>query len=745
MNALPKKFKIFFLFAAVSLFLHAETLEPVSIQLKWFYQYQFAGVFMAKEKGFYEEAGLDVTIKERDPKTNNIFQVIKGESEYGIADSVILRYRAQGHPLKVIATIFQHNAMVLISKKESGIVSPFEIRGKKISFQKGLDDSIISSLLKFADLDENDYTKVPMDFTHMQFVRGEVDVSEAYISNEPYWMKKKYGIDLNIIDPKSYGIDFYGDLIFTTEDEIKNHPLRVKAFKEATIKGWQYALEHKDETIKTILKDYNTRNLTYDQLMYEARVTETLIAPKYIPVGEVRKERFAVLANLYRSRGIASAKLDSAVQEIIYDPSLKSKGFLEKHITGIAVTLGVTLIILAFLGYNNRRLNYLVKKRTQELEDALSSKSQFLANMSHEIRTPLNAVLGFVEQLRKGEHNSERLKMFDTVHNSGKTLLNIINDILDFSKIENGKMKLDSQPVRIHDLIESVEKIFDQECQNKMLDFSVKVSDTMPVCMIVDEVRLKQILINLLSNAIKFTQRQGRVTVEVFIDTADRSAVFKVIDTGAGIEAKKLEKIFTPFEQEDSSTTRKFGGTGLGLAISGHLAALMKGTITVESQKGEGSAFSLSIPLIDCPKDHTFDTQEKKGVAFHRISGHILVVEDNKTNQMLLSLILDQLNVAYDIAEDGQEAIEKYTLNPKYDIILMDENMPVMSGIEAVKHIRNVEFIKGWPPTPIIAVTANALEGDRERFLKAGMDDYIAKPYDEEKIRAVLAKYISSE
>ena len=278
-------FIIGFIFSILSynLFASKVKLESVNVQLKWFYQYQFAGIIMAKEKGFYEDFGLDVTIKERNPKLNNIQQVLDGESQYGVADAVILRYRAEGKPVKVLATIFQHNAMVLLSKKGSGIISPYEIRGKKIAYQVGLDDSTITSLLEFAKLGKQDYTLMPMDYTHMDFVNGNVDVTESYVSNEPYWLKKEYGIDVNIIDPKNYGIDFYGDLIFTTEKEIENHPSRVKKFKNATLKGWKYALENTHETIETILKKYNSRNLTYDKLDYEAKITKNLIAETYIP------------------------------------------------------------------------------------------------------------------------------------------------------------------------------------------------------------------------------------------------------------------------------------------------------------------------------------------------------------------------------------------------------------------------------------------------------------------------------
>ncbi len=367
MFALRKIIFYLYFIALLATVLNAKSdLEKVSIQLKWFYQYQFAGVMVAKEKGFYEDVGLDVSIKERDPKKNNITQVVNGDSEYGVADSVILRYRAEGHPVKVIATIFQHNAMVLMSKKESGIVSPYEMKGKNISFQEGLDDSIISSLLAFAHLDQDDYVKKPMDFTHMNFVRGEIDISEAYISIEPYWLKKRHNIDVNIIDPKNYGIDFYGDLIFTTQKEIQEHPQRVKNFKEATLKGWEYALQNPDETIKIILEKYNTRALTYEQLLYEARITENLIATKFIPLGDVKKERFQILADLYQGRGLSKEKLDEAVTTLIYDPN-KRENIFEKYVYWI-LSGGLFLFLLVLLLiFNNRRLNFLVREKTKKV------------------------------------------------------------------------------------------------------------------------------------------------------------------------------------------------------------------------------------------------------------------------------------------------------------------------------------------------------------------------------------------
>ncbi len=728
-----------------------KALERVSVQLKWFYQYQFAGILVAKEKGFYEKAGLDVIIKERDPAFNNIMQVVNGESEYGVADSVILRYRAEGHPVKVIATIFQHNAMVLISRKSSGILSPYEMRGKRISYQEGLDDSIITSLLSFAGLEKGDYLKIPMDFTHMDFVNGKVDVSEAYISIEPYWMKKKYGIDVNIIDPKNYGIDFYGDLLFTTESEIKEHPERVQAFKKATLEGWAYALAHKDEAIDIILSKYNTRALTKEQLEYEARITENLIGTRYIPLGETKNERFKALAGLYLAHGISKASLNKAVDEIVHNP-LNQPNIFRKYFDEILwISLALTVLLLFFIFYNTR-LSHLIRLRTAELEAskyqaeiAAEAKANFLANMSHEIRTPMNAILGFVEQLRKTEENPSRKKMFTTIQDSGETLLAIINDILDITKVESGKMQLENRACNLHRFFQSLYEFFKSSCEDKDIRFNIRVDNNVPHCTVVDEIRLKQIFINLISNAVKFTDKDGNISVNVIYNNNTGYIEVFVVDSGIGIAAENIDKIFNIFEQEDSTTTRRFGGTGLGLAICKKLITLMDGNISVSSKLGEGSRFYLRFPYRVCSDDSSSEPEKAQTDQTLFLKGKVLVVEDNKTNQMLISLILDECGLEYEIANNGKEAVEKFSDNQDYAIILMDENMPVMNGIEAVKHIRLLEQDKGVEPLPIIAVTANALSSDRQRFIDAGMDDYIAKPYTEQTIRNVLLKYIGTK
>ncbi len=740
-------FLFFFLLLTTTLYAQQREPEKVSVILKWFYQYQFAGIIMAKEKGFYEDAGLDVEIIERDPSKNNILQVIDGEAQYGIADSSILTYRAKGHPVRIVASIFQHNAMVLIARKDSDIVSPYEMRGKRISYQEGIDDAIFSSMFDYANLEKSDFIKVPMDFSYESIINGEVDVIAAYITDQPYWIKKR-GVELNVINPLSYGIDLYGDILFTTEKEIASHPKRVKKMKAATLKGWEYALAHKDETIRTIIDKYKPA-LTYDQLAYEAATTERLIAPKHVALGYTSKDRFRVIAGLYHDLGLSQQALDKAVEEIIYDPDAPGDT-LQFYLTAFTIGGAVMFIFLLLLYLHNQQLQRQVKTRTKELEKATlraekaaASKAQFLANMSHEIRTPMNAILGFIEQLAKGENDPARQKQFAIVKSSGRTLLGIINDILDFSKIESGKMSIECQPALTRDLFEEITALFKEQIEEKELLLETLFAPKLPECITTDAIRVKQVVFNLLGNAVKFTPKGGRIILEVRFRPDTNILHCSVRDTGIGIHETNIAKIFKAFEQEDHTTTRKFGGTGLGLAISSKLITLMGGTLEVESNPGEGSHFYFDLPAEPCEAHapEALTQQALSGDTALAPQGDLLVVEDNKTNQMLLGIILDEFGIAYDIANDGLEAYSA-AQRKHYAMILMDENMPNMNGIDATKKIRAWEEEHHLSRVPIVAVTANALSGDRERFIDAGMDDYLAKPFSETEVMQLLQRHL---
>ncbi|MCW8838119.1 MAG: ATP-binding protein [Thiovulaceae bacterium] len=369
------------------------------------------------------------------------------------------------------------------------------------------------------------------------------------------------------------------------------------------------------------------------------------------------------------------------------------------------------------------------------------AKSNFLANMSHEIRTPLNAILGFIDILFKEEESEEKRKKLKIIKDSSDALLTIINDILDFSKIESGKLAVDKIVFNTKEPFSTISSLFYEKAQEKNIKINLVFDKNLPTKAYGDITRIKQVYSNLVSNAIKFSNQDSNIDVKIFCDETTMQFMCSVEDYGVGIASENIYKIFHSFEQADNSTTRKFGGTGLGLSISKRLIELMDGSLEVESKLGEGSKFYFTLDLFsDIPNIPEKSELVYSAVDKDKLNGKILLVEDNKTNQILIELMLEEFGLEVDTVNDGSEAIEAYK-NNIYSLILMDENMPVMSGLEATKIIRELESTKSYK-TPIVAVTANALSGERERFITSGMDDYISKPIVQGEFERVLVKYL---
>jgi signal transduction histidine kinase len=366
-------------------------------------------------------------------------------------------------------------------------------------------------------------------------------------------------------------------------------------------------------------------------------------------------------------------------------------------------------------------------QRTKMLaEQATKHKSQFLAKMSHEIRTPLNAIIGFITLLREKETDETKLKYLDIISNSSDSLLQIINDILDISKIESGKLEIEPQNFNPYkDLITTAE-LFQAKAAEKDIVLKIKYNSSIPELLYGDVLRIKQIFSNLLSNAIKFTPNGSVVKSVIWYKNGQLNILVK--DYGIGISEEQQKKIFQPFTQADGSIVRKYGGTGLGLTISMELSRLLGGKLQLKSAEGKGSTFILTLP-VPLGKEEKKDEED----SILSLDGHILVVEDYEANRMFVAIILENAGLTYEMANDGVEAIEKFK-NGKFDLILMDENMPKLNGTEATKEILKIEKEQGLKHTPVISLTANALKGDREQFLAAGFDDYLSKPIDPQKL-----------
>jgi len=388
-------------------------------------------------------------------------------------------------------------------------------------------------------------------------------------------------------------------------------------------------------------------------------------------------------------------------------------------------------------------INVNLQKSKETAENSSKQKSQFLANMSHEIRTPLNAIIGFISILNDKETDEEKLKYLGIIKKSSNTLLQIISDILDVSKIESGKLDIEPVHFNPYESLISVGDLFQSKAIEKGVILKFKYNNSLPQSLYCDVLRIKQILSNLLSNAIKFTPTGSEV--KCIISYSKGRLNIRVKDYGIGIAEDKQKFVFDAFSQIEG-TTKDYGGTGLGLAICKELSHMLGGDLTLKSQEGKGSIFTLSIPISESPKSEVEEIEAKaeepeETQQDSNLTGHILIVEDYEANQMFLGIILENAGMSYDIANNGLEAIERFK-ESSYDLILMDENMPKMGGIASTKEIRAIEEQRGVAHTPVVSLTANALKGDRERFLRAGMDDYLTKPIEPANLLKIINNFL---
>lgn len=393
-----------------------------------------------------------------------------------------------------------------------------------------------------------------------------------------------------------------------------------------------------------------------------------------------------------------------------------------------------------------------LEQKKRVAEQALQSRSLFLANMSHEIRTPINGVMGMLDALSKTTMDEQQQEYCKVARSSAKTLLGLINDILDFSKIDSGQISLEQVPVDISALIHEQQRVFEHIAKSKEICLEVETTATDNLYFMADPVRVKQILTNLINNAIKFTAA-GQVSVKTrVLEQSNRKFLVQLIvqDSGIGIEPDRQAAIFSPFQQGDSATTRRFGGTGLGLSIVAQIAEHMGGGIRVKSTPGEGSTFIVALQLnkstqaaATTENDCYFDDASQ--LTAEMVAGcRLLVVEDNEINQLVIAEQLKELGIEADLVQNGSEAVERYVRSQSsekgYDLILMDCQMPVMDGYEATAAIRKLG--KDALTVPIIALTANALAGEREKCVLAGMNDYLTKPVSVEQLGKCIRRYL---
>lgn len=414
------------------------------------------------------------------------------------------------------------------------------------------------------------------------------------------------------------------------------------------------------------------------------------------------------------------------------------------------IGIGMFLLLIAIDGWRaashteatlrlRYRMDELADQRRQAMELAQQHsavKSRFLATMSHEMRTPLHGMLGLAQQIRSAPQDAQSLlARLDTLEQAGEHLLSLINDVLDFSKLESGRLHVGSASFDLGALVQELAEWTRLSAASKSLSFSLEAPTVAGPCWVRgDSARLRQVLMNLLGNALKFTD-QGSIRLRL-LRQPDGQTTLVVQDTGCGFEPGHAERLFEAFHQEDTSNMRRHGGAGLGLAISRELARLMGGDLQASGRPGQGAQFTLALPLPSAPAPAPASPQAPPA-----LQGRVLVVEDNPINAMVAEAMLARAGLQVHLVGDGQQAVQR-TETERFDVVLMDCQMPVLDGIEATRRIRQREAASGGAPLPIVGLTANATEEDRRACLDAGMDDYLAKPFREHQLHGVLARYL---
>lgn len=518
------------------------------------------------------------------------------------------------------------------------------------------------------------------------------------------------------------------DINISLEEKVKQRTLEL----EYTNNEFKYMLDHTMEGIAIFEngKCINLNRAAINIFGYSSdgellgKSPLIFIAPQsYEATIEKIKQK---ISEAYESIGV---KQDGTTFPILLKDTIFQNNGIAYRITSI---LDLTKI------KDNEKLLELAKLKAEE---STKAKSDFLANMSHEIRTPMNGIIGMTHLVKQTKLDDKQISYLTKIETASNNLLNIINDILDFSKAEAGKLNIEHIDFDMNDVISNVRNLVEYKAKEKKLTFNIFYSEKNSM-FYGDQLRISQILINLMNNAIKFTEIGS---VELYIESLDENMVkFTVKDTGIGLTPEQESKLFKSFSQADDSITRKYGGTGLGLSISKQLVELMDGKIWVESEIDKGSKFIFELKLskgnIKKLKNFPIKSLEKlKNDINATKHSNILLVEDNKTNQAVIIGVLEDLNIDIDIANNGQEAIELYQINPnKYKLIFMDIQMPIIDGISATKIIREID-----KNIPIVALTANVMKDDIENIKLAGMNEYLSKPIEVERLYETLLKYLS--
>lgn len=719
--------------------------ESVSLQLKWKHQFQFAGFYMAQEKGFYRDAGFDVEIKEVEIGLSVVNELQNGNADYVVLDPGVLLARAEGVPIKVLAAIFQHSPLALIVMRNSGIKSFSDLRGKRIMMIPGGLNADISAALGSAGLSTQDFVKQDISYDINDLVNGTTDAFSGYITDQTHQLDLMR-VPYRVLHPKEQGVDFYGDILATTEKMVDEHPEKVSAFTRASMKGWEYALENIDETIGIILSKYNSQNFSLQHLQFEAKKTKEMIESDVVSIGFMRTQRWQLIADVYTKQGLLPKDFD--ISALLYQPQIKFSEIVKVYRWEFSVIALIILTLLCImLGLHVVGLRRAVHVRTESLqkikqnlmvkkaeaEKANVEKSVFLASASHDLRQPLHALDLQLDILGNAMQEQSLQVMLANAKQSSKALGGLLNALLDVSKLDAGVVEVNSQIVDLHHVLREIT----DEWQPQFLKFGRELRlKTVSVVVESDLILLKRILRNLISNALSHTE--GNVLLGM--RRRGQCIRIEIWDQGEGLKEAELEKIFSEFYQLKNSERDRNKGLGLGLAIVRRLAGLLQHPISVKSREGKGSCFSLELPLLSgslLAGATSLSMQDERNNSYDVSGLFVLVVEDELPIRESMLQLLRSWECEVLVAATGQDAVQELREcnYPAPDVIIVDYRLREgETGLQVAGEVHAL-FEKSIPTIVVTGDTSLDLHG---KYPGLGYK-LLHKPLEAARLKEVLA------
>ncbi len=583
------------------------TLTQVKLQLKWKHQFQFAGYYAAIEKGYYKNVGLEVELIEAKLSELPGDAVINGKANFAISTSDVILMRADGKPVVVLATIFQHSAQILLATESSGIEYVHNLAGKRLIIEPHAADII--AYMNDEDISLNDIEVLPYTFDVNMLIENKVDAMTAYSTDEPFVLAEK-GVHYHVLSPISGNIDFYGDVLITSEQFLLKNPKLAEDFRNASIKGWKYAMENPDELINIIYNKYSKRH-SKEHLAFEAKKMKKLIIPEIIEIGYSNPHRWRKIIEVYKQVGMIPN--DMIISKISHTDYLKKKIDIPWEIIIIFTLLLLFFGSIALFFYSmskklkteisqRKQMHQTLIKNERKLQELNETKDKFFSIIAHDLKNPFNSMLFFSKLLTEDfeQYNCKKQKNFIAIIHKGiKNTYKLLENLLLWSQTQKGIIDFKPQNENLYLLLEETLSLLRQLAEDKGIILKNFISEDMKVW--TDKNMLLTILRNLISNAIKFTPKGGEITVSTQLITDKNQQEYTQIsvkDTGMGISKEKIIQLFKISENVSTKGTEGETGTGLGLILCKEFVEKHGGKIWVESGVGQGSEFIFTLPKL---------------------------------------------------------------------------------------------------------------------------------------------------